>query len=293
MEVRMLFLHALSPLHAGIGQGVGAIDLPVAREKATGLPYLPGSSLKGVLRDACKNGETRKKVFGPDKDSAHEHAGSVQFSDLRLLLLPVRSLRGTFAWATSPYILRRCLRDMENITGLDKILEIPLPDIIDRCYVPDNGSVITLDDYRVIFEDLDFNAEPDKNVRAWAEWIGKQIFPGDNNWQKMLAARFCVVHDDVMGFLLETATEVFARIRLCEKAKTVENNALWYEEALPAETILSGLVFATPVKAGPEEVFTTLEGLMKKPLQLGGKATVGRGLSRLWMTGGGSNNADK
>ena len=66
MEARMLFLHALSPLHAGTGQGAGAIDLPVAREKATGLPYLPGSSLKGVLRDACKNGETRKKIFGPD-----------------------------------------------------------------------------------------------------------------------------------------------------------------------------------------------------------------------------------
>lgn len=289
MEARMLFLHALSPLHAGTGQGAGAIDLPVAREKATGLPYLPGSSLKGVLRDACKNGETRKKVFGPDKDSAHEHAGSVQFSDQRLLLLPVRSLRGTFAWVTSPYILRRCLRDAENVLLSVKDLKIPLPDSIDSCYVPDDGCVITLDDQRVIFEDLDFTTVPDDSACVWAEWIGKRIFPddADADWREMLAARFCVVHDDVMGFLLETATEVFARIRLGE-AKTVENNALWYEEALPAETILSGLVFATPVKAGPEVVFETLEGLMEKPLQLGGKATVGRGLCRLRMAGGGN-----
>lgn len=295
MEARMLFLHALSPLHAGTGQGAGAIDLPVAREKATGLPYLPGSSLKGVLRDACKDGETRKKIFGPDKDGAHEHAGSVQFSDQRLLLLPVRSLRGTFAWVTSPYILRRCLRDAENIIGLDKTPEIPLPDSpdsIDRSHVTDDECAITLDDHRVIFEDLDFTAVPDENVRAWAEWVGKRIFPDDTDWQKMLAARFCVVHDDVMGFLLETATEVFARIRLREDAKTVDKNALWYEEALPAETILSGLVFATPVKAGPAVVFEILEGLMKKPLQLGGKATVGRGLCRLQMTGGEISCAD-
>ncbi|BAF60106.1 Uncharacterized protein PTH_1925 [Pelotomaculum thermopropionicum SI] len=292
MEARMLFLLALSPLHAGTGQGAGAIDLPVAREKATGLPYLPGSSLKGVLRDECKNSETRKKVFGPDKDSAHEHAGSVQFSDQRLLLLPVRSLKGTFAWVTSPYILRRCLRDAENVIGFDKIPEISLPGSIGNCHVTNDECTITLDDQKVIFEDLDFTAVPDENVRAWAEWIGKRIFPGDTDWQKMLAARFCVVHDDVMGFLLETATEVFARIRLREDAKTVENNALWYEEALPAETILSGLVFATTVKAGPGEVFNTLEGLMKKPLQLGGKATVGRGLCRLQMAGGGISCAD-
>ena len=50
-HVALLFLRALSPLHAGTGQGIGAIDLPIAREKATGIPYLPGSSLKGVLRD--------------------------------------------------------------------------------------------------------------------------------------------------------------------------------------------------------------------------------------------------
>ncbi len=51
MQARLLFTHALSPLHAGTGQGVGVIDLPIAREKATGLPFLPGSSVKGTLRD--------------------------------------------------------------------------------------------------------------------------------------------------------------------------------------------------------------------------------------------------
>ena len=55
MKSRLVFVHAISPLHAGTGQGVGVIDLPVAREKATGLPYFPGSSLKGVLRDACED----------------------------------------------------------------------------------------------------------------------------------------------------------------------------------------------------------------------------------------------
>ena len=46
MLTKLLFIHALSPLHAGTGQGVGIIDQPIAREKATGIPFLPGSSSK-------------------------------------------------------------------------------------------------------------------------------------------------------------------------------------------------------------------------------------------------------
>lgn len=285
MEARLLFVHALSPLHAGTGQGVGVIDLPVAREKATGLPYLPGSSLKGVLRDACRDNEMRKKVFGPDTDSAHEHAGSVQISDQRLLLLPVRSLVGTFAWVTSPYILRRFLRDAENV-GVSGIPSgVPVPTLETSCLVSNDGSAIMLNN-QVILEDLDLTAETNSDAREWSEWIGRQVFPDDTSGQEMLNARFCVVHDDVMSFLLDTATEVFARVRLREDAKTVETGGLWYEEALPAETVLAGLILATPVKAEPDEVFKTFNGLMEKPLQLGGKATVGRGLCRLRMIGG-------
>ncbi|AZK60364.1 CRISPR-associated RAMP Cmr4 [Candidatus Desulforudis audaxviator] len=285
MEARLLFVYALSSLHAGTEQGVGVIDLPVAREKATGLPYLPGSSLKGVLRDACRDNEMRKKVFGPDADSAHEHAGSVQISDQRLLLLPVRSLKGTFAWVTSPYILRRFLRDAENV-GVSSIPSgVPVPTLETSCLVSNDGSAIVLNN-QVILEDLDLTAETNSDAREWAEWIDRQVFPDDTSGQEMLNARFCVVHDDVMSFLLDTATEVFARVRLREDAKTVETGGLWYEEALPAETVLAGLILANPVKAKPDEVFETFSGLMEKPLQLGGKATVGRGLCRLRMIGG-------
>src|SRR5438552_9499010 len=101
MNARLLFIYAISPLHAGTGQGAGVIDLPIAREKATGLPFLPGSSLKGALRALCVDDVKRKKIFGPDtldSDPNSDYASSIQFSDQRLLLLPIRSLAGTFAW---------------------------------------------------------------------------------------------------------------------------------------------------------------------------------------------------
>src|SRR5713101_1438442 len=117
MNARLTFVHALSPLHAGTGQGVGVIDLPIAREKATGLPFLPGSSLKGPLRSLCPATE-RTQVFGPESTNipgGENQASPAQFSDQRLLLLPIRSLAGTFAWVTSPYILQRFVRDMKDI----------------------------------------------------------------------------------------------------------------------------------------------------------------------------------
>jgi CRISPR-associated protein Cmr4 len=285
MNARLLFAHALSSLHAGTGQGVGVIDLPIAREKATGLPYLPGSSLKGVLRDACGDEEVRRKVFGPDTDNAAEYAGSVQLSDQRLLLLPVRSLVGTFAWVTSPYILRRFLRDAENVTVPNIPSDVPIPASDISCLVSNDGCAIMLNN-QVILEDLDLTANTNSKAHEWAGWIGSQVFAGDPIWQQMLRERLCVVHDDVLSFLLDTATEVIARVKLHEDAKTVEKGGLWYEEALPTETVLSGLALATPVKAEPDEVFKTLADLMEKPLQLGGKASVGHGLCRLRMTRG-------
>lgn len=287
MNARLLFVHALSPLHAGTGQGVGVIDLPTAREKATGIPYLPGSSLKGVLRDACTDKEARSIVFGPDKASAHEHAGSVQISDQRLLLLPVRSLVGTFAWVTSPHILRRFQRDAQYAGMTDVPSDVPTPTSASCCHVADSECLI-VSDGQVILEDLDLTSQADARARAWGEWIGRQVFAEDTEWRRALVGRFCIVHDDVMSLLLETATEVMARIRLHEEAKTVERGGLWYEEALPAETVLAGLVVATPVKAGPEKVFATIGELIASPLQLGGKATVGRGLCRLRLAGGDS-----
>src|SRR5204863_5194832 len=123
-------------------QGVGVIDLPIAREKATGIPYLPGSSLKGTLRDSglnkCKNAQDEDKcykVFGPKNDRADEYAGAAQFADQRLLLLPIRSLAGTFAWVTSPYLLKRCLRDASD-AGVANISNLTPPTVDgDKCLV--------------------------------------------------------------------------------------------------------------------------------------------------------------
>jgi CRISPR-associated protein Cmr4 len=130
MESRIYHLHALTALHAGTGQGTGVIDLPIAREKATYLPVVPGSSLKGVLRDELQgtlNEEESLALFGPVAENASEHAGALSVSDARLLCLPLRSIHGTFAWASCPMVLRRYVRDLKAVGIADYPPQIPEP----------------------------------------------------------------------------------------------------------------------------------------------------------------------
>lgn len=283
MQSKLFFLHALSPLHAGTGQGLGVIDLPIAREKATGIPIVPGSTIKGVLRDATESAKNPNviTVFGPETAKAGVHAGSVQFTDMRLVLLPVRSLKGTFAWVTSPLLLRRLQRDAKHASGTKPPATVPAPAAADAC-ITTNASILTLSkSNQVVLEDLELNATSDANADTWSQWLATHIFDGDADWTQTLGQHLCIVHDDVLSFLLQTATEVTARIRLDDETKTVQKGALWYEEALPAETIMAGLVIAAQVKADPQTVFSTIDNVTQKPIQVGGNATVGRGLCQL------------
>jgi CRISPR-associated protein Cmr4 len=298
MQARLYFVHALTPLHAGTGQGVGVIDLPIAREKATGIPYLPGSSVKGVLRDASQNsaGAPTLAVFGPETENASDYAGALQVADARLLALPVRSLFGAFAWVTSPLLLRRFQRDAQMVTGAPALpAKIPAPATTQACLVAadeqDERCALTEgagSSRKLYLEDLDLNAQPDAGARGWAAAIAAIVLNDDAEWSRLFRERFCIVHDDVLGFLLETATEVVARIKLQDETKTVQRGGLWYEEALPTESILVGVFAAQAVtKSGAttEQAFQHVETLLDKPLQFGGNATVGRGICRVRMSG--------
>ncbi|HEU5378625.1 MAG TPA: type III-B CRISPR module RAMP protein Cmr4 [Ktedonobacteraceae bacterium] len=307
MTAYLTIVHALSALHAGTGQGSGVIDLPIAREKATGVPFLPGSSLKGALRTSCgrefnmrlADGSERmiksEQIFGSEKaENGSNTAGTVQITDQRLLLLPVRSLAGTFAWVTSPYILYRLVRDLHELHLVEK-KSYPAPRVADlqSCIVTAN-SCLTVDGKRVYLEDLDLSAQEDTSaLKSWTTWLQNTLFQDDSEGQSMLAERLCVVHDDAFSFLLETAMEITARIRLQEESKTVQKGGLWYEEALPAESVLYGLALTTPrpqrengaqngrSELTPQDLNEVFQYVAQKSLQLGGKSTVGRGQCRV------------
>ena len=286
MNARLVLMHALSPVHCGTGQSVGGIDLPIARERPTNIPIVPGSSLKGVLRARAVCDGIHKEAFGPEKE-AGEHAGAVQFSDLHLAFLPVRSVRGVFAWVTSPYLVRRLVRDARE-AGL------PWADLSGVEFTPRVAKAYVTDETlasggKVLFEDMAFTAAQNDSFTQVAREVARSIFTEAD--RPDFVRRACLVSDDTMSILLETATELTTRNRLDPESRTVADGQLWTEEALPVESLLAGLVVATPLAGQRTPAAALLDHVVglagQTAVQVGGKASVGRGLVRLRFAEGG------
>lgn len=294
-NTRIFWLHALSPTHIGTGRGVGYIDLPIHRDKVTNWPIIPGSAFKGVWADHFRaTTENRNSdsalglAFGraSDKEDNASNAGALIPTDARIVCLPIRSFQGTFAWCTSPLALQMLHRDLTlaGIAGLPSF-----PPGLNEDAIHHAVETLLADGGRIYLEDLDFSANPCPIANEWAFKIARWVFPDDLNWQKSFTNRFAVVPDAVFDFLTETGTEVTARVRIDDELKTVASGQLWNEESLPAETILAGFVccdrvYAKGVSAVSEH--DLIERFAKRPmtLQIGGKATVGRGRVRCVFT---------
>lgn len=284
MQAKLFHLHALSALHCGTGQSVGVVDLPIARARATNLPIVPGSSLRGALRQwvANANREDAKALFGSEAISGdHDSfAGALSIGDAHLLVLPVRCLAGIVSYATAPYILRRYARDLERIGAFPP--EMPHKPAEDEALV--TGKSENLVDGKLVLEDLDLTAQNDPKLESWAKRIAQAAHPNDAESQKDFIVRFALLPDTIMDFLAETATEIRARIAIDPSSGTVRDGALWYEENLPAETLLWGMyaMSASNKNDDPRSEAELLDAFRYPDslLQLGGKAGVGRGLVR-------------
>ena len=284
-EVRY-WIHTITPLHLGAGRGLDFIDLPIVRERVTNWPYIPGSSVKGVISDhfanvAACSGDDFKKAFGRPKEGTKEdgtqsdNAGFLCYTDAQLLCLPVRSFYGTFAWVTTPFCIERFNRSVTSgksypVVKLTKNAAVATDKLIG------SGSTIYL-------EELDLAVTKSDDAAKLAEAIAQDVFPGDSSWQAIFKERFVVVDEEIFTYLSENGTEVNAHIRIDPEKATVVNGALWYQEELPVETILTGAVWTPKPK---DEALLDAFCAKNLTLQIGGKASTGRGMAHVIFAAG-------
>jgi len=269
LSAAIIYLHAITPVHSGTGQAAAVIDLPIAREKATGWPVIPASSLKGVLRALLGSGEDDARFGSKDQ------AGAWCFGDQRILCLPVRSFFGTFAYVTCPLALARLCRDAEALGAERPFTQAP-SSVDEQRILVTRGSALARNG-KVYLEDLDFDAAEEEVAGVVAGALADILF-GDS--PDRFTERFAIVADSVFDYLSETATEITARVRLKEDTKTVESGGLWYEEAVPAEAIFWGAVVAAD-HAKRNGAVAGFEELKDGLVQIGGDASTGRGLCRM------------
>ena len=306
----LLFIYVETPLHAGTGRGLGAVDLPIQRERVTGYPVVQASGLKGCLRTEAQGkinqGLTKDEffaIFGPETDRASDHAGALSPGDAKILLLPVRSLAGVFAWVTSRQVLERLLRDLAAIK--DRLPEFqPIHDTLQQhleairsdppeprgddkerwALVSEDTSVQAGD--QVVLEEFAFTPKPKSEVGSIGRWLAENALPQSDEykyWRDNLAQHLVILpEDDFRDFCL-FGIEVATRIRLAPETKTVAEGALWTEEYLPSDTLLYTPLHATPSRAPgidltAEQVLEKVRSLGITRITLGGDETVGRGI---------------
>ncbi|MHB1559363.1 MAG: type III-B CRISPR module RAMP protein Cmr4 [Isosphaeraceae bacterium] len=300
MTGALLGLHALTSLHPGSGTALGTVDLPVQRERHTQWPTIPGSALKGVLRDACrenisiaegidrktadKRSHTLRAVFGPDTETAAEFAGAVSLTDARLLAFPVRSLAGVFAHVTCPAVLRRLRRDLEMLRQGVSWSE-PRIDRPDQAVVAGPRSPCLVDGKSLVLEEFLLEMA-EGSCRDQADWLANHVLPSTpahNSTREHFCSNLVVLSDEQFTHFVRYATEVTARIRLDPDTKTVADGALFYEEFLPPETLFYSVALARDTSAGLSpalrgtDVVQFIERNLPPVLQVGANQTTGKG----------------
>jgi CRISPR-associated protein Cmr4 len=275
MKTKQLLIFTRTPLHVGVGSSVGAVDLPVRRERHTNHPIIPGSSIKGVFRDAARHTIQDTNIiddlFGPetiDNDSS-ARAGDVAFGEARPIAFPVRSAKGAFAYITCPFILRRYAREAGTV-------DLPaLPDPEDQtCFA---GSKVVLDhnaNRRVVLEEYAFLQKG-----AFCEkWEKTLLGLSDDPVWKEAARRIVLLSDGDFAHFVTTTTEISTQTKIDAATGAVAKGALFNMECVPAETL-----FSAPVQVIGRYKNTDTLGELEKLvtahpiLQFGGNSTTGRG----------------
>jgi CRISPR-associated protein Cmr4 len=296
MTIEMFGFVAETHVHVGIGRMEGAVDLPVAREGVSGYPFAPGSGVKGALRDHAEMNSKNSKnwidaVFGKEGDATNDsgNAGSVLVGDLRLLLLPVRSLDKPFRMVTCPYLIERFCRDQQRT--YQKEMSSPVfCDLKEKDGLP---CVMASSNHNDDGHDEKFFLEERlvRVVRSIPDEITNLLKPvvPEGSVRDKLADRLVIVSDDLFTWLAANALPVNARNDLRDKKDEDDESSnlpskksknVWYEETLPPDTVMT-LILADRAGAVNESDsgVKKIKDLLcdNKYIQIGGNETVGQG----------------
>jgi CRISPR-associated protein Cmr4 len=270
MASLMIGMLAETFVHPGVGQAISAIDLPVARERTTDYPFIPGSGIKGGFKTWAKE-QAKEQLGAAVADRLFgkaDNAGTILLSDARLLLLPVRSLDTAYVWLTCPILLERLRRDAER-SGVGGFAACAAKVDTGKYIGKARPQMLTLEERELGHTD----SLPAGLVEALA-----RLAPAVGG---RMADQIAIVADDDFAWFAKYALPVAARNHLDDKTKTSTN--LWYEETLPPDTVMYCLVADRgATQDGTAQIKSTVQGGHGCNYgQFGGNETLGQGWFQL------------
>ncbi|OPJ62772.1 type III-B CRISPR module RAMP protein Cmr4 [Clostridium oryzae] len=284
-EKKIVYIKALTPLHAGAGDGLEIVDMPIQREKHSNIPKIEASSLKGSIKHHlydklnCKNDEKIRKdmysIFGPE--NGDDHASLIGFTDARLLLFPIKSGTDIFKLITCKYVIQRWIEDLKMTDG--EIEEesdfLRFIDVADGQFKDFKG------EQQQILEEYVFDIDnTDNEVKDGIKIILENKLKGiDIN-------RVVLLSDKDYIDLVSMYTEIITRNKIDVKTGVAEKTGLFTEEYLPSESVLYFIAlgsdsFDEANKKTASEVMDYFNSNVGEVFQAGGDATIGKGFVKL------------
>jgi CRISPR-associated protein Cmr4 len=271
-DFRIGYLYSLAPIHCG-GEGDLGNIVEIAREAHTNFPYIPGSSLRGSLRNELlqyQGKEVSDRLFGRELSTTTQMGvHQVWFGDARLLWVPMRTLsvqgRDVFSWVSCHSLIR----DHGILSRQSKAI---FPDYA----VGSRAGTYTVADATVEVKKL--SPEQAAALDFSGDWCQDLGDPTYQNWQE----NRIVLPDDDFQVLMEHSLWTQIRNKIDEQAGSAE--VFWTDVCIPRDTIFYyGWGYAVqqsnPVTADDSKVMNeVLNGL----IQVGGQANVGRGWVQSW-----------
>ncbi|MCO6492722.1 MAG: type III-B CRISPR module RAMP protein Cmr4 [Phaeodactylibacter sp.] len=228
---------------------------------------------KERLKDHFKRGNEYETSF----------AGSISFSDARLLLFPVKSMKGVFAWITCPKVLHQLKKDMDMAGKRG----ITIPEGINLVAPGNQVSISVQGQRKVLLEEYAFDVQEEQSLIPFGQWLSDNIFyDADQFWKEKIKTDIVVLANDEFKDFVNLSTEVITRTKIDNDTGTVANGQLFTEEYLPAESVLYSLVLAAPEFTSKEdridenEVISFVQDQLPEIIQAGANATLGKGLLR-------------
>jgi CRISPR-associated protein Cmr4 len=270
-DFRVGYLYSLAPIHCGGEGDLGNIS-EIAREVHTNFPYIPGSSLRGSLRnevESYQNKETADRLFGQELTDGKMGVHQVWFGDARLLWVPMRTMsragQDVFTWVSCPTLLRDCaLISRRDFVGF-----------------PSYAVGSRADKYRVADAEVIVKAmtEEQKQSISIAENCSNSL--GDDaksHWEN----NRIILPDNDFQVLMEHALWTQIRNRISEQGGSA---MFWTDVCIPRDTIFYyawgySVAKNDPIQMKDRDLMTEiLTGL----IQVGGQANVGRGWVQSWI----------
>ncbi|XWX03077.1 type III-B CRISPR module RAMP protein Cmr4 [Aggregatilineales bacterium SYSU G02658] len=282
MTTLNLFIYTETSLHAGTGSTVSVVDLPIQRERTTQFPVVQGSGLKGALRSQVNGNDSVEIVFGPETTNAQAYGGAISVGDAQILLFPVQSLNGVFAYVTCRGALARLKR---------VVTDLPMPEALgeDGAHIT-NPSAVRVGG-QVVLEEFSFIVEEDAVTTQLAEWFATHAFPQDatyDYWRNKVRNSLVVLRDTDFRDFVVNSTEITTHVRIDPLKKTVQTGALWTREALPSDCLFFSSVQVRDSRnpdayIAAQQIAEWLKDSAKLPhrIQLGGDETTGNGFVAL------------